>query len=293
MPIQQFTYIRKQLDKLMKDVFEGAVNPASLPVDLYEATLMTLSSGVARGFGKGNLTNEMSDLLGHFDHNVGVFSAAKTHQQVADMTRALIDPETGLKRSFSSFKSHAGEIFDQYNTNWLRTEYRTAFNQGLGARQWHEMQKGKEDLPVLRYETSGDERVRKEHVSLDNIVRHIDDPFWRQWFPPNGWNCRCDVTQHELGDVEFTNDDVLAGLDAPSKLFNGNPALDKVIFDPTHPYMSRVAERYKVQQAHNFHMPVPPKPKPVKTVKKVVAKALGESVRVTDADDQPTRAEYA
>jgi len=258
----EWLYTRKQLDNLMKGVFEGGIDPASLPVGLYNAILATLSDGVVRGFGFGDLTDEAQDLLAHFDHNVAVFSAAKTHQQIADMTRKLFDPETGLKRSFSAFKADATEIFDQYNVNWLKTEYRTAFNNAFGARQWLEFSAKKSALPVIRYETANDERVRDEHVDLDGIVRHIDDPFWRRWFPPNGWNCRCDATQHEIGDLTFTSDDVIAKIKPPSELFDFNPAIDKVIFDPNHPYMSRVAERYHVIRDRNFGLPVPPKPQP-------------------------------
>tara|TARA_R110000744_G_scaffold9253_4_gene29876 strand:- start:581 stop:2077 length:1497 start_codon:yes stop_codon:yes gene_type:complete len=274
---KELPYTRKQLDKLLKAVFGGEINPSRLPEDLYLKTIQTLSEGVARGFGSGDLTDEMQDLFLHFDHNVAVFSAAKTHQQVADMTRALIDPETKLVRSFSSFKSSAGEIFDQYNKNWLKTEYRTALNQGFGAREWLEFQKDKEFFPVLRYQTANDERVRKDHVVLDNIVRPINDPFWTQYFPPNGWNCRCDVTQHETDEFELTSDKALSGLGAPSKLFKGNPGIDKTIFDPEHPYISKVAERYHVLRSNNFNLPLPPKPPTIKR------KAKAPPVR-TEAD---------
>jgi len=264
----KITYNRRQLNNLLKGVFGGSFTPSSLPLDLHEATIKTLSEGVARGFGSGKLTNEVSELFEHFDHNVAVFSAAKTHQQINDMSRALIDPSTGLKRSFSEFKASANEVFDQYNSNWLRTEYRTAVNQGLGAKQWIEFSKDKDSFPVLRYQTANDERVRKEHSSLDNIVRHIDDPFWLKWFPPNGWNCRCDVTQHEADELKLTSDKGLAGIQDPSALFKGNPALDKVIFDPDHPYISKVAERFHVLRANNFNLPVPPLPKTAKKVRK-------------------------
>lgn len=269
MPASDLTYNRKQLNRLMKGVFESDINPASLPEDLYLAVLNVLSDGVARGFGTGKLTDEASDLLRHFDHNVAVFSAAKTHQQIADMTRALIDPETGLKRSFSAFKRDAEGIFEQYNVNWLETEYRTAFNNSFGARQWLSFQEDAQLFPIIRYETAGDERVRDEHVELDGIVRHIDDPFWRRWFPPNGWRCRCDATSHEAGDLEFTPDDILSTIQPPSELFDFNPALDKVIFKPDHPYISRVAERYHVNRDRNFDLPVPPKPKPKPPVKRL------------------------
>ena len=36
-------------------------------------------------------------------------------------------------------------------------------------------------------------RPRPAHVALDGITRAADDPFWRTYYPPNGWGCRCRV----------------------------------------------------------------------------------------------------
>lgn len=258
----EIKYSKKQLDKLLRDVYDGNIDPVNLPRDLYLIIMALLSSGVARGYGKRKkkLSKKTKNLFAHFDHNVGVFSAAKTHQQVVDMRRALIDPLTGSIRSFSEFKPIASAVFDQYNKNWLKTEFRTAVNQGFAARQWEDFQENKDELPLLRYDTAGDERVREEHVTLDGIVRPVDDPFWNTHFPPNGWNCRCDVTQHERGDFKVTPKSELKGVKPPDELFRFNPAKDKVIFDPDHPYISNVAQRYKAAQKDNFNLPVPPKP---------------------------------
>ena len=261
MATNRFTYTRKQLEQLFKWIYAGNINPRQLPLDLYQATLGYLSDGVARGFGSGDLGDEEIGLLYDFEVNLGVFSAAKTHQQVVDMTLAIFDTESRTKRSFSEFKANAGEIFEQYNVNWLKTEYRTVFNQSLAARQWMDFQRDKDLFPLLKYNTIGDERVREVHVELDGIVRHIDDPFWRRYFPPNDWGCRCDVTSHEDGEVTITPDSVIRSLSAPGELFDMNPAVDRVVFDESHPYISNVAERHHVLRDRNFDMPLPSKPK--------------------------------
>ena len=36
-------------------------------------------------------------------------------------------------------------------------------------------------------------RPRPAHVALDGITKAADDPFWRTYYPPNGWGCRCRV----------------------------------------------------------------------------------------------------
>lgn len=41
------------------------------------------------------------------------------------------------------------------------------------------------------YVTVGDDRVRPEHAALDGVTLPKNDPFWKKYWPPNGWSCRC------------------------------------------------------------------------------------------------------
>lgn len=34
-------------------------------------------------------------------------------------------------------------------------------------------------------------RVREGHRVLEGVRLPKEDPFWKKYFPPNGWNCRC------------------------------------------------------------------------------------------------------
>jgi SPP1 gp7 family putative phage head morphogenesis protein len=43
------------------------------------------------------------------------------------------------------------------------------------------------------YVTTGDDRVRDTHYLLDGVTLPKDDPRWSRIWPPNGWNCRCQV----------------------------------------------------------------------------------------------------
>lgn len=48
-------------------------------------------------------------------------------------------------------------------------------------------------LPYWKYVTVGDGRVRPAHEEMDGFVARQNDPIWRRWYPPAGFNCRCTV----------------------------------------------------------------------------------------------------
>ncbi|GIV32614.1 MAG: hypothetical protein KatS3mg031_0149 [Chitinophagales bacterium] len=106
------------------------------------------------------------------------------------------------------------------------------------AARWLEYEQNKEGL-LLRYETAGDERVRDSHRILQGITRPVNDPFWNTYYPPNDWNCRCDVIpMHRKSDAQqITPDSRLPKPQLP-KNFQNNVAKTGVIFRETHPYFA-------------------------------------------------------
>lgn len=55
--------------------------------------------------------------------------------------------------------------------------------------------------PYWQYVAILDGRVRDEHARLHNKIFHYQDPFWKMYYPPNGWNCRCRVVS--ISKFEF------------------------------------------------------------------------------------------
>lgn len=82
----------------------------------------------------------------------------------------------------------------------FRTQSATAY----GAGRWQESQDPavQEILWGYEYVTAGDDRVRPEHEALDGTRLPKEDPFWRRFWPPNGWNCRCVAIEIFHGDEE-------------------------------------------------------------------------------------------
>jgi hypothetical protein len=83
------------------------------------------------------------------------FQPRKTYSQILDM-RDLLTGKDGI-REWSEFKEMAGNIFDTYNSSWLKAEYSTAIGQAQNAVHWNNIEKNKELLPYLQYEATEDE----------------------------------------------------------------------------------------------------------------------------------------
>ena len=62
------------------------------------------------------------------------------------------------------------------------------------AGKWERIEKDGDEY-LLQYRTAGDDKVRPEHASLYGITLPPSDTFWDEYYPPNGWNCRCSVAQ--------------------------------------------------------------------------------------------------
>jgi SPP1 gp7 family putative phage head morphogenesis protein len=75
--------------------------------------------------------------------------------------------------------------------NIARTQAQITYN----AAKYKEEQEEyiQEILWGYKYVTTGDERVRPEHAVLEGVTLPKDDPFWKRYYPPNGWSCRCQV----------------------------------------------------------------------------------------------------
>ena len=136
-----------------------------------------------------------AEMIRHLQKNVYEFSFAKSHQQLAAVTAALYDPKTGHIRDYKEFSEIAGRINNEMAIKHLRPEYDTAIAAAQMASRWVTYQEDKEQFPLLTYQTVKDDRVRPTHAALDGVTRPVDDAFWKEYYPPNGWNCRCDVVQ--------------------------------------------------------------------------------------------------
>ena len=226
-------YTQKQINKLLKDIYSGKVNVNDLPSDLFDAVSKYLIGGLDNIEGKLSTTlkSELSD-------NLRWFAGAKTYNFVKDVE--LIKANEELK-TFKEFKDEALQIYDQYNVDWLRTEYSTTIGQAQMCERWEQIEEQKETLPFLRYSAVIDSQTSEICEPLDGITLPVSDPFWDTNSPLNHFNCRCTLEQVDEFDAKVTKqskaDEVSKEMDDKRQpLFNSNPYKTKDIFDKEHPY---------------------------------------------------------
>lgn len=80
----------------------------------------------------------------------------------------------------------------------LRTIFRTNIRMSYSVGKWQQAQANKATMPYARYDAVDDNITRYQHRMWDNIILHIDHPWWDTHWPQNGWYCRCDVILYSL-----------------------------------------------------------------------------------------------
>ena len=175
--------------------------------------------------------------LRNLTENVYSFSAAKNYQQLKDMTLALTDGERIVTEG--EFVERVKAMNLKYNRDWLITERNTAVAGGQMASRWVEFERNRDITPLLEYSTVGDNKVRAAHALLDGVRKPVDDPFWSRYYPPNGWNCRCDVIAVPDKNAEPTQDEKVT-VPEIQPMFRTNLAKAGIIFPKGHPYFKGV-----------------------------------------------------
>ncbi|GCD78177.1 hypothetical protein JCM31826_16590 [Thermaurantimonas aggregans] len=107
--------------------------------------------------------------------------------------------------------------------------------------KWQQMEANAHALPYLEYVAVMDGRTREEHRKLHHIVRHISDPFWRTWYPPNGWNCRCSVLQLDEDEAAGRHTQPLPTEMPPIQpMFRTNVGINPMVYSHKHPYFATI-----------------------------------------------------
>ena len=153
-------------------------------------------------FEKVSMTDAMRRRLTRSNY---IFSGMKAFHELNEAFPSLLD-ENGNRKPFERFLNDVHKIDETYNVNYLRAEYNFVSASAEMAARWERFMRDG-DRYNLQYRTQRDDKVRPEHAPLDRVTLPPSDPFWEEFYPPNGWNCRCTVVQVRKSTYPVTNHD--------------------------------------------------------------------------------------
>ena len=191
-------------------------------------------------FEKVEMSDAMRRRLQRSDY---IFSGMKTFHELNEAFPSLLD-ENGNRKSFEQFLNDVRKIDKTYNENYLHAEYNFVQASAQMAAKWENFMKDG-DRYNLQYRTAGDDKVRPEHAALDRVTLPITDTFWEEFYPPNGWNCRCTVVQVLKTKYPVTpHDEAMAlGEEATGKdvkgIFRFNAGIEQKTVPDYNPYTIR------------------------------------------------------
>ena len=189
------------------------------------------------------------EMKAYLEKDAFIFSGLKTHTQLTEARSYLKDGKGNIV-PYHLFEQKILKLNERYNQHYLEAEYQFAVHSAQSAANWANLQ---EDTSRywLEYRTAGDERVRAQHQALNGICLPKDDDFWTEYYPPNGWRCRCVAVEvlarekslfdskkaKDLGEKATTQ----IGKTGKNKLqmFRFNPGKEQKIFPPNNAYMPK------------------------------------------------------
>ncbi len=187
---------------------------------------------------------EMSDAMRRrLTRSNYIFSGMKAFHELHEAFPSLLD-ENGNRKPFERFLNDVRSIDKTYNSNYLRAEYNFVAASAEMAGRWEQFMRDG-DRYNLQYRTQSDDKVRPEHAALDRVTLPPSDPFWEEFYPPNGWNCRCTVVQVRKSKFpETPHDEAMRlgdeALQRDSKgIFRFNPGIERKTIPDYNPYTIR------------------------------------------------------
>lgn len=92
----------------------------------------------------------------------------------------MVDPATG-----------DAQIVQLGSPRRLEVIYDVNIRSANSAGRWERAVRSQRFLPLMRYSSMHDARVRPQHLAWDKTALPVDHPWWNTHYPPNGWRCRC------------------------------------------------------------------------------------------------------
>jgi SPP1 gp7 family putative phage head morphogenesis protein len=128
------------------------------------------------------------DARGHLN----AFTVAKeTNLDTLDYIKKGLDKALKNGDSFDTFKKEMQLKLPMYSKGKLNTIYRTNMQNAYAAGRWRSLMDNADYRPFGLYDAVMDGNTRPTHAALNGVIKQLNDPFWDEHAPPNGFNCRC------------------------------------------------------------------------------------------------------
>lgn len=246
------------IDDILKDfalaLHSGELDGNGIHAGLYSDTARKLTEAITKGMGKVSFgfDDPMNELRSSLLSNIHQFSAVKSYHQNQEFKLMLFD-DNGQLESFNSFKNKIAARFGFYNQTALSAEYDNSLASSQMAVLWNHYN----DDDLLEYSTAGDDRVRDEHKLLDGITLPKNSNFWKSYYPPNGWRCRCTVIPGVVKNMKF-NEAEASSLGKKSikhddlGVFKNNTGISEIIFKNDHPFYRKADKEFPFDAVKNY-----------------------------------------
>ena len=180
--------------------------------------------------------------INEFKYNAAVLAAFKNHRQTNEIAGRLLD-ENGNLRSFHEFKKTVlgTTIKQDYNRNWLKTEYNMAVRSARSAANFKKYLETAHLYPNLEYLESSAATQRRDHLEWVGTVLPISHPWWDKHMPPSEWGCECSVRNTDKPVTPVPDDTTPV-----SPVFDNNPGKTAEIVNmKEHPYIKGVCKNFE------------------------------------------------
>ncbi|ELR65858.1 mu-like prophage Flumu F protein [Photobacterium marinum] len=152
---------------------------------------------------KANVPTERWADLWKNAHDRGFMVAGATKDDLLADFRLAIDKAIAEGKSLNWFKQQFNDIVARHgwepyasgksgSASWrAQVIYETNIRQSYTAGREQQIQQVKNRRPYGIYKHSGAEHPRHDHLSWNNLVIPLDDPWWDTHTPINGYGCKC------------------------------------------------------------------------------------------------------
>lgn len=197
----------------------------SLMDGLYEADRIGVASVAGSDFieavwGTGKPFQEAIDFFKAKSFTIAGHTQADLLAAVKDEMLQTMESGGDIK----SFREKVDSIFishgyDPLSPHRINTLYRTNMQTAFQAGRYTQLTKPHilKARPYWKYVAVKDGSTRPAHAEMNGKIFHHENPVWRTWYPPNGFNCRCQVVS--LSEREIKRD----GLTVETDDLGGKP----------------------------------------------------------------------